>query len=224
MEVSPSFLCLFSTIRKSRPWTLYRVIWGTLRARYILPGLRTRFELTIIKEFASYFEAQNQAIATGSITAEPIPIIALGINNGWIDGGIVLRSEIEFGHSNEYRDIITDEQYATYIDALNHECLPALEANCTAISGNNTECLAVFDICYATIYAPIIANADFDSYDIREPLYDPFPPSTYQAYLRDPAVMAAIGTNKSYVEMNETVYLDFVSTGDCKIWPILPNY
>ena len=34
-------------------------------------------------EFASYFEAQNNAISSGSLTGTKIPIVALGINNGW---------------------------------------------------------------------------------------------------------------------------------------------
>lgn len=38
-----------------------------------------------VPEFAYYFEQQNAAIDAGTITDEKINLIALGINNGWID-------------------------------------------------------------------------------------------------------------------------------------------
>ncbi len=36
-------------------------------------------------EFAYYFEQQNAAIDAGTITGEKINLVALGINNGWLD-------------------------------------------------------------------------------------------------------------------------------------------
>lgn len=38
-------------------------------------------------EFAYYFEQQNSAIDAGTITGEKVHLVALGINNGWIDPG-----------------------------------------------------------------------------------------------------------------------------------------
>lgn len=38
-------------------------------------------------EFAFYFEQQNAAIDAGTIKGEKINLVALGINNGWIDPG-----------------------------------------------------------------------------------------------------------------------------------------
>lgn len=38
-------------------------------------------------EFAYYFEQQNAAIDAGTIKGEKINLVALGINNGWIDPG-----------------------------------------------------------------------------------------------------------------------------------------
>lgn len=36
-------------------------------------------------EFSEYFLEQNAAIDAGTVTGEKINLIALGINNGWID-------------------------------------------------------------------------------------------------------------------------------------------
>lgn len=36
-------------------------------------------------EFAEYFESQNSAIDAGTVDGEKINLVALGINNGWID-------------------------------------------------------------------------------------------------------------------------------------------
>jgi len=145
-------------------------------------------------------------------------MIALGINNGWYDGLITLRNQIEFGHNNSYRQIITDNQYATYINAYENECAP-LVGNSTTLTGNDAQYLRAFDVCFATIYNPITAGADFDIYDVREPAADPFPPNTYIDYLNDPAIMTAIGANHTYTDcspLGEGVSGDFVSTGDCK--------
>lgn len=38
-------------------------------------------------EFAYYFQQQNAAIDAGKLTGEKINLVALGINNGWIDPG-----------------------------------------------------------------------------------------------------------------------------------------
>lgn len=38
-------------------------------------------------EFAYYFEQQNAAIDAGTLSGTKVNLIALGINNGWIDPG-----------------------------------------------------------------------------------------------------------------------------------------
>lgn len=38
-------------------------------------------------EFAFYFEQQNAAIDAGTLQGEKINLVALGVNNGWIDPG-----------------------------------------------------------------------------------------------------------------------------------------
>jgi carboxypeptidase C (cathepsin A) len=166
-------------------------------------------------EFASYFTSQNEAIAAGTLVGQIIPIIALGINNGWFDGAITLKQQIEFSANNTYRHVITDEQYTNYIDVYNNQCLPLIE-NCTTLEGNDAACVTAFNTCYAKIYYPITTGSDFDVYDIREPAADPYPPKTYIDYLHDPAVMTAIGATHTYTETDQVSYGDFISTGDCK--------
>lgn len=39
-------------------------------------------------EFAHYFQQQNDAISSGSISGIKINLFALGVNNGWIDPGM----------------------------------------------------------------------------------------------------------------------------------------
>lgn len=38
-------------------------------------------------EFADYFQDQNEAIDKGTVKGEKIKLVAVGINNGWIDPG-----------------------------------------------------------------------------------------------------------------------------------------
>jgi hypothetical protein len=170
-------------------------------------------------EFTTYFESQNSAIEAGLIAGHKILVIALGISNGWYDGLVVIKNQIEFGHKNKYRQIITDDQYATYMDAYENECLP-LVGNDTLLTGNDAQYAEAFETCFATIYEPILAGADFDMYDIREPRVDPFPPKTYIGYLNDPTIMAAIGAKQTYTDcapqMGPGIFSDFVVTGDRK--------
>lgn len=47
-------------------------------------------------EFANYFETQNAAITSGSVTGENINLVALGINNGWTDPAISYKAYITY--------------------------------------------------------------------------------------------------------------------------------
>lgn len=91
-------------------------------------------------EFSEYFIEQNAAIDAGTVTGEKINLVALGINNGWIDpllqyqvsstmcglgaldGAISKKctnSNIQaypiFAYNNTYNQLITERQYEKYM-------------------------------------------------------------------------------------------------------------
>lgn len=58
-------------------------------------------------EFAYYFEQQNDAIAAGKIQGEKINLVALGINNGWIEPS---KSSLHASYQEEKkRDVVTTD-------------------------------------------------------------------------------------------------------------------
>ena len=163
-------------------------------------------------EFASYFESQNAAIASGSVTGEKIDLVALGINNGWYDPIIQYTAYIDFSYSNTYKPLITKSQYTSYMNSYNSDCLPSLE-ECTSTTGNNAACEDADNTCYNDIEGPI-SEGNFDVYDIREPSNDPYPPETYVTYLQTSSVVNAIGAKSTYTECPDAPYEKFANTGD----------
>ena len=168
-------------------------------------------------EFADYFEQQN---AAGK--GQKINLVALGINNGLFDNLIQEKSLVEFSYNNTYKPLITEAQYNQYLTAYNNDCAPAL-TQCLA-SNSDTDCVNAMNVCENEIEGPLSSNnpqqggvaiVDFDVYDVREPSADPYPPSTYQTYLNDPAVQKAIGAQVSnFQQCADTPYKNFASTGD----------
>jgi hypothetical protein len=173
--------------------------------------------------FAGYFESQNAAIYSGKLKAQPINLVALGINNGWYDAIIQEREFISFSVNNTYFPLINETIADEYMADYKATCLPALE-KCTVIEGDVPDCSAgrnacnVVDIKYGSYYP------DVDFYDIRQPESAPFPPSTYISYLQDPAIMKAIGAKVVYSECSDAVDLLFGVNGDSKISPSLARY
>ncbi|KAJ4403432.1 hypothetical protein N0V82_010651 [Gnomoniopsis sp. IMI 355080] len=168
-------------------------------------------------EFAEYFESQNKAIANNTITGEVIDIVALGINNGWIDATIQYQAYIDFGHNNSWRQLINDTQYSALQQAYETKCLPLLE-QCPDVTGTDAACLNADDSCYQYVEG-VVENGppdypDFDVYDIREPSNDPYPPETYVAYLQRPDIMKAIGAQVTYSECPDAPYYKIADTGD----------
>ncbi|KAF5714046.1 carboxypeptidase D [Fusarium mundagurra] len=164
-------------------------------------------------EFAFYFEQQNAAIDAGKIKGEKINLVAVGINNGWIDAGSQYRDYIEYAANNTYRKLITPTQYSKYLDTYNQKCVPAF-AKCPGLTGNDAACGKADDICSSAIEAPLEKLADFDPYDIRAPGNDPFPPETYNNYLTTPSVKKAIGAQTDYQECGDESYDKFIKSGD----------
>lgn len=166
-------------------------------------------------EFASYFESQNAAIASGSTTGTKVNLVALGINNGWYDAEIQYKAYIDFSYNNTYNQIITSQSdYNNYLDTYTSDCQPALE-KCKS-SGSNSDCSNAENTCYQGIEGPLSEAKDFDVYDVREPSNDPYPPKTYSTYLTQPSVTSAIGAKSTYTECADAPYNKFTSTGDSK--------
>ena len=191
-------------------------------------------------EFASYFESQNAAIAAGTVSGHKIPLVALGINNGWFDPILQYKAYIDYSFGNPYRPIINSTQRTAYTNRYTANCLPALK-QCSSITGADPACMNADNVCYGQIEGPLTTAADFDVYDIRAPSNDPNPPSTYVSYLQDPAVAKAIGAQSKYQECPNAPYNKFAATGDgmssssvlgsqglltgaVDRWPVVPSY
>ncbi|RKL05286.1 Carboxypeptidase S1 [Fusarium oxysporum] len=164
-------------------------------------------------EFAFYFEQQNAAIDAGKIKGEKINLVALGINNGWIDPGNQYRDYIDYAANNTYRKLITPTQYSKYLNTYNQKCVPAF-AKCPGLTGNDAACGNADDVCSSAIESPLERLADFDVYDIRASSNDPFPPATYSTYLTSASVMNAIGAQSDYQECGDDSYNKFIASGD----------
>ncbi|KAL8812102.1 MAG: hypothetical protein Q9223_005209 [Gallowayella weberi] len=163
-------------------------------------------------EFADYFEKQNAAIASSTISGKSIKLVALGVNNGWFDAQLQQKAYVDYSALNSYRPLITASQRKSYLDTYNTKCLPALQS--CASSGTNSACSNADKVCYNTIEGPLSQTADFDVYDIRSPANDPNPPQTYVNYLKSSAVMKAIGAQSTYQECPNAPYQNFAATGD----------
>ncbi|KAF8269049.1 carboxypeptidase-like protein S1 [Lactarius quietus] len=119
-------------------------------------------------EFAVYFEFKNIAIQQGTISGVGIPLVALGINNGWA---------------------------ASYFNEYYQNCLPGLET-CDSPAGTNAVCSNADNTCFNQIEGSIQSVANFDINDLRAPLKDPFPSDTYISYLQNATIQSKIAFNK----------------------------
>ncbi|KAK7720510.1 hypothetical protein SLS63_009728 [Diaporthe eres] len=166
-------------------------------------------------EFAAYFEAQNAKIAAGTITGEKVNLVALGINNGWIDPVLQYQAYPIFAYNNTYKQLISQSQYKSYMSAYTSKCVPAL-ASCTGLTGNNNACLNGDSTCRSAVESPIENANDFNVYDVLEPSSSQStdPPETYVDYLQTQSVMTAIGAQTTYGECPDTPYNKMVGSGD----------
>lgn len=99
---------------------------------------------------SEYFQNQNKAISNGSVTGEVIDLVALGINNGWIDPIIQEQAYIDFAYNNTWRQLINDTQYAQLQEAYEIQCLPLLQ-QCPGETGTDTACLNADNACYDSV-------------------------------------------------------------------------
>ncbi|KAK8036304.1 hypothetical protein PG993_008918 [Apiospora rasikravindrae] len=163
-------------------------------------------------EFAKYIQQQNAGISTGDVTGEPINLVAVGINNGWFDSKMQYRAYIDYSANNSYNQILSPEEYSTYMNTYDSDCAPAVN-DCYS-SKSDDSCSDAQDTCSQNIENAILGEADFDPYDVRQPLNDPYPPAQYQDYLAKQSVQDAIGAQSSYQECPDDPYQRFSTTGD----------
>ncbi|KAB2581155.1 Carboxypeptidase S1 [Lasiodiplodia hormozganensis] len=163
-------------------------------------------------EFAHYIQDQNKGIASGSVDGQKINLIALGVNNGWIDAELQEKAYIDYSLNNTYKKIISQSEATSYYNAYTKTCLPAIQS-CES-TGTVSACVNADNKCYNSIEGPLSEEADFNVYDVRIGASVTDPPETYADYLARDDVKKAIGARSTYSECADTPYNKFSSTGD----------
>ncbi|KAK7398634.1 hypothetical protein QQX98_011994 [Neonectria punicea] len=166
-------------------------------------------------EFARYFLQQNEAIAAGRALGEEINMVALGINNGWIDPGRQFLSYATYANDNPYKQILDDDTVGRFTDAYHQYCVPAMK-NCTELTGQRDACARADFVCNQQMYfnLRIASKADFNVYDVRVGADVDSPPENFLDYLTRPDIMERIGAKTRFAECDETVYSNFGDSGD----------
>jgi carboxypeptidase D len=165
--------------------------------------------------FSKYILDQNDAIDKGTVTGQKINLIALGINNGWINPYHNYKGIIDFSVDNEYKKLITKDRATTYYSKLDKTCLPLLQ-KCWK-DNTNSACAKSVMTCSSTIESPITRSANFSAYDVRRGSSGKWPPMTYEKFLQKPGIQKAIGATRKYSECPDSVHMRFTRTGDGKV-------
>ncbi|RSL56919.1 hypothetical protein CEP53_006650 [Fusarium sp. AF-6] len=166
-------------------------------------------------EFADYFLKQNDAIDAGTVEGHKLDMVALGINNGWIDPKMQFKSYATYAHRNKYKQILNDELIDHFLDAYDDYCLPAYE-NCTKAEGQDEGCARADYVCNEQMYVNlnIASRVDFNVYDVRVGRDVVDPPETFIEYIMREDVMEAIGARTRFAECSDEVYANMETTGD----------
>lgn len=169
--------------------------------------------------FADYIAEQNAKNHTGNAHME---LRGLSVGDGWFDPVIQFQAYYNFtvspGNTFDFKPFNESMEKQMY-NALYGEgnCLDQL-LDCNA-GGIDSVCSAADNLCYDDVQYLYDAVTGRDEYDLRELSPDPFPPTSFVAYLNKPEVQEAIGafTNFSYSTTNlgsGTVATAFGTTGD----------
>ncbi|KAM5375123.1 hypothetical protein ACJA88_007788 [Fusarium oxysporum] len=123
-------------------------------------------------EFADYFLKKNDQIEKGDAEGHKIDMVALGINNGWIDPKRQFKSYATYANRNPYKQILGNKLLTRFINAYNKYCLPVIN-NCTQLEGQDDECAEADDACNTQMYTnlEIAGRTDFNVYDVRARSY-----------------------------------------------------
>jgi hypothetical protein len=164
--------------------------------------------------FVKYILNQNTAIAKGTAKGTKINMVALGLNNAWINPYDNYKGMIDFSLNNTYRRLITPAQAQQYQRNLDNRCKPALD-QCWS-SGTNPVCSRAVTTCKVAIEDPLSRIGGFDVYDVRKPKGNKFPPQTYEKWLQQPGVQQSVGAKKRFDECPSAPLRKFMQTGDGK--------
>jgi carboxypeptidase D len=198
------------------------LIWNLLQAFYTkFPEYASR-DFGIFTEsygghygpaFAKYILDQNDAIDAGKRKGQKINMVALGLNNAWINPYDAYKGMIDFATENTHKVLMTKDTGKTMMTTLNQRCLPALK-ECWQ-SGTNAKCSHATSLCKSQVENRILMRGGFDVYDVRRSSRTgSFPPKTYQKFLRQPSVQSTIGAGKTFNECPQSVQVRFSRTGD----------
>jgi len=198
-------------------------VWKLLQAFYAqFPQYKSR-EFAIWTEsygghygpgFAKYILDQNDAIAAGKVQGEKVNMVALGINNAWINPYDNYKGIIDYSANNTYKKLISPQQAAQYHQKLETSCLPALQ-RCWK-DASNSACSRAMNTCKFGIESPL-SMGNFDVYDIRKGRAGKWPPQTYEKWLQTPAIQEMVGAKQRFDECPRRIQSRFMSTGDGKI-------
>jgi carboxypeptidase C (cathepsin A) len=160
--------------------------------------------------------SKNVDIEDGDIQGNVINLVALGINNGWIDPKAHYKSYVDFSANNTYRKTILEKEYTSYMRKYDEICVPALEA--CQLNGAEEACINAIEVCAVEVGDPLLEKAGFDAaYDMRiEGSTMEHPEEPFEAYLKRPEVAEAIGARRLFDKCPADVHGQFLATGDCK--------
>jgi carboxypeptidase C (cathepsin A) len=162
--------------------------------------------------FTKYIMGQNSKIRAGTLSGTSINLVALGLNNAWINPYDNYKGMIDFGLNNTYKKLLTPAQATQYQNALDNRCLPQLRT-CWS-SGTNSACSRAVQTCKFAVEEPIARAGNFDVYDIRKPKSNKWPPQTYEKWLQQPDVQQQLGARQRFSECPSAPLRKFLQTGD----------
>ncbi|KAF8269045.1 putative carboxypeptidase S1 [Lactarius quietus] len=203
----------FGTDNANSTLTAAPFVWKLLQAFYArFPKYENRKFGLFTESYGGHYGPEFALYLWGAVSGVKIPLVALGINNGWFDAMLQYKAYIDYSLTNPYRSLINSSQAALYLNKYNQRCLPELET-CIS-SGTDSACKKADNTCFNQIEGSIMAGSDFDVYDLRAPSQDPFPPVTYISYLQNATIQSKIGAQHAYKECSNAAYNKFVDTGD----------
>lgn len=177
--------------------------------------------------FADYLNEQNTKISEGTISGDKVNLVALGVNNGWFDSLIQVKSFIDFSYDNSYKKIIDATKRQEYTARFQTRCRPQLDA-CHK-SESVWDCTQADLFCNVgsdSIQNKLKLEGDFNFYDVRLPAKGlRHGVDAHLKYLGNRSIMATIGARSPYTLCSGIpgVGLDFHRTGDGKNYRHQPD-
>ncbi|KAI0073543.1 alpha/beta-hydrolase [Panus rudis PR-1116 ss-1] len=149
-------------------------------------------------EFVTFFDQQNALIEQGKVKGEKISVSALMVNNGWYDPLIQNKAYVDFAtFAPGYGQLQSDDVLAKLNDSYFREggCRDQELACYAAGTGpeSNRICSQADNFCIENVFVPSVGDRDDEDLRQNASSPNPFPPSFYVQYLRDPTIQDRIG-------------------------------